>query len=66
MVGRRRTRTLDPLFKSQSQSGPEPNIDKKAQPFSTVACFFCDNGRCMFCPGSGTKETAEVKGVRAK
>jgi hypothetical protein len=23
----------DPLIKSQVQSGPEPNIDKKAQPF---------------------------------
>ena len=37
------TRTPDPLIKSQLQSGPEPNIDKKTQPFLTVACFFFDN-----------------------
>src|SRR5262245_14552271 len=49
------TRTADPLI-GQSQSGPEPNIDKKAQPISRPACFFFDNGRCMFCPGSGTKQ----------
>src|SRR5262249_47423090 len=45
-----------PLIKNQSQRGPEPNIDKKTQPFSTVACFFFGNGRCMFCQGSGTKQ----------
>ena len=52
----RKTRTLEPLIKSQGQRGLEPNIDKKAQAFSTVARFFFDNGRCMFCPGSGTKQ----------
>jgi hypothetical protein len=35
-----------PLIKSQIQSGPEPDID-----------FFFDNRRCMFCRGSGTKQT---------
>ena len=54
--GHRKTRTLEPLIKSQGQRGLEPNIDKKAQAFSTVARFFFDNGRCMFCPGSGTKQ----------
>ena len=34
------TRTRTPLIKSQSQRGPKPNIDKKAQSFWTVACFF--------------------------
>jgi hypothetical protein len=52
-------RTPDPLIKSQGQSGPEPNIDKKAQPFSTVACFFFDDGKCMFCPGSGTERAQQ-------
>jgi hypothetical protein len=50
------TRTPDPLIKSQIQSGTEPNIDKKAQPFRGRLGFFFDNGRCMFCPGSGTKQ----------
>jgi len=30
------TRTPDPLIKSQFRRGPEPNIDKKAQPFRAV------------------------------
>src|SRR4030095_11709966 len=50
------TRTPHPLIKSQGQRGPEPNIDKKAQLFRGAACFFFDNGWCMFCPGSGTKQ----------
>ena len=29
----------DPLIKSQSQRGPEPNIDKKAQPFRGPLAF---------------------------
>src|SRR5262245_34597748 len=45
----------DPPIKSQSQRGPEPNIDKKTQPFRGSLGFFFGNGRCMFCPGSGTK-----------
>src|SRR5262245_9048193 len=28
----------------------------KQRAVSTLACFFVDNGRCMFCPGSGTKQ----------
>src|SRR4030095_16783685 len=48
------TRTPDPLIKSQIQRGPEPNIDKKAQPFRGPLGFFFDNGTYMFCPGSGT------------
>jgi hypothetical protein len=44
----------EPLIKSQGQREPEPNIDKKAQPFSRPACFFFVNVRCIFCPGSGT------------
>jgi hypothetical protein len=31
--------TPDPLIKSQSQSRPEPNIDKKAQPFRGSLAF---------------------------
>src|SRR5215813_11739463 len=34
------SRTPDPLNKSQIQSRPERNIDKKAQPFSKTACLF--------------------------
>src|SRR5262249_37923485 len=45
-----------PLIKSQCQRGPEPNIDKKAQLFRSPLAFFFGNGRCMFCPGSGTKQ----------
>src|SRR5262245_26232920 len=56
VVGHRKTRTLEPLIKSQSQCGAEPNIDKKAPTISKSAYFFFDNGRCMFCPGSGTKQ----------
>ena len=33
------TRTLGPLIKSQGQSGPEPNIDKKAQLFRGLLAF---------------------------
>jgi hypothetical protein len=55
----------DPLIKSQVQSGPEPNIDKKLQVFSRPACFFFDNGRCMFCSGSGTKQ-AQPEDTRLK
>jgi hypothetical protein len=33
------TLTPDPLIKSQSQRGPEPNIDKKAQPFRSPLAF---------------------------
>ena len=33
------TRTPDPLIKSQGQSGPEPNIDKKAQLFRRPLAF---------------------------
>jgi hypothetical protein len=32
-----------PLIKSQSQRGPEPNIDKKTQPFRSSLGFFFDN-----------------------
>src|SRR5438552_1856631 len=32
--GPQETRSPDPLIKSQVQSGPEPNINKKAPPFS--------------------------------
>jgi hypothetical protein len=59
------TRTADTLIKSQGHSGPGPNIDKKAQPFSKPASFFFDNGRCMFCPGSGTKQAQpRTQGLR--
>ena len=34
-----RKRTPDPVLKSQGQSGPEPNIDKKAQPFRGSLSF---------------------------
>jgi hypothetical protein len=50
------TRTPEPLIKSQGQRGPEPNIDKKIQAFSTIASFFFDNGRYIFGPRSGTKQ----------
>jgi len=33
------TRTPDPLIKSQFRRGPEPNIDKKAQPFRGPLAF---------------------------
>jgi hypothetical protein len=33
------TRTSKPLIKSQSQRGPERNIDKKAQPFRSPLAF---------------------------
>jgi hypothetical protein len=42
--------------KSQSQSGTEWNINKESPTISTTGCFVFDNGRCMFCPGSGTKQ----------
>src|SRR5215813_5999295 len=50
------SRTPDPLNKSQIQSRPERNIDKKAQPFRRPLAFFFDDGRCMFCSGSGTNK----------
>src|SRR4030095_4468580 len=34
-----KTRNPDPLIKSQSQSGPERNINKKAQPFRSPLAF---------------------------
>jgi hypothetical protein len=59
-VSRRRLELRTSLIKSQAQRGPEPNINKKAQPFSKPACFFFDNGRCMFCPGSGTERAQSI------
>ena len=35
----RLSKRMRPLIKSQSQSGPEPNIDKKAQPFRGPLAF---------------------------
>src|SRR5262245_43964484 len=56
--------TPDPLIKSQGQSGPVPNIDKKAQTISRPACFFFDKGRRLFCPAS-TTERAQPKTQRS-
>src|SRR5262249_9420025 len=28
----------------------------KQRAISTLVCFFFDNGRCMFCPGLGTRQ----------
>jgi len=39
-VGHRKTRTLEPLTKSQSQCGAEPNIDKKAPTIFEVRFAF--------------------------
>src|SRR5262245_26728656 len=44
-MGSPETQAPDPLIKSQGQRGPEPNIDKKGQLFSRLACFLFDNGR---------------------
>ena len=46
----------DPLIKSQVQSGPEPNIDKKAQLFRSPRAFSSTTARCIFCPRSGTNK----------
>ena len=43
-------------IKSQVQSGPEPNIDKKAQLFRSPRAFSSTTGRCIFCPRSGTNK----------
>jgi hypothetical protein len=53
------------LIKSQGQSGPEANINKKAQLFLRPAYFFFANGRCMFCPGSGTKQAQPGRGLQS-
>src|SRR5262245_39645677 len=50
------TRTPDPLIKSQGPEQTEQNINKNAQPFRGPVGFFFDNGRYMFCAGSGTNE----------
>src|SRR5262245_6549672 len=57
--------TPDPLIKSQGQSGPVPNIDKKARLFRGPLAFSFDNGRRLFCPGS-TTERAQPKTQRSK
>jgi hypothetical protein len=49
------------LIKSQGQRGPEPNIDKKAKLFSTVACFFFDNGRVYVLPRFRYKTSTAVR-----
>jgi hypothetical protein len=59
------SRTPDPLIKSQSQSRPEPNIDKKAQPFRSPLAVYFGNERCLFCPGSGTKRAQpRMQGIK--
>src|SRR5262249_14437916 len=61
------TRTRDTLIKSQGQSGPERNINKKESPtISRLAWLFLRQWKgYMFCPGSGTKQ-AQPKTQRLK
>jgi hypothetical protein len=59
----------DPLIKSQGQSGPEPNIDKKTQLFRGSLGFFFGNGKVYVLPRFRHKTSTvrrEAKGVREK
>jgi hypothetical protein len=58
---------LDPLIKSQSQRGAEPNIDKKAQPFrSSLAFSSAMEGVCFAQVQAQNKHSHEARDVRVR
>ena len=56
-----------PLIKSQSQSGPDRNINKKAQLFRSPLAFSSTmEGVCSAQVQAQNKHSREAKGVREK
>jgi hypothetical protein len=59
LVGRRSLELPDPLIKSRSQRGPEPNIDKKAQPLRSPLALFLRQWKVYVLPRFRHKTSTE-------